>query len=74
MNALADFGTPMLIGEGFVVMPVLIYSEFVSEMGGQANFAAALSRHHGGAHLPDFPRCRNTWSTAKSFTMSACAR
>ena len=43
MNALADFGTPMLIGEGFTVMPVLIYSEFVSEMGGQANFAAALA-------------------------------
>jgi iron(III) transport system permease protein len=43
MNALADFGTPMLIGEGFRVMPVLIYSEFVSEVGGQANFAAALS-------------------------------
>ena len=43
MNCLADFGTPMLIGEGFRVMPVLIYSEFVSEVGGQANFAAALS-------------------------------
>ncbi len=43
MNALADFGTPMLIGEGFRVMPVLIYSEFISEVGGQANFAAALS-------------------------------
>lgn len=43
MNALADFGTPMLIGEGFNVMPVLIYSEFISEVGGQANFAAAMS-------------------------------
>lgn len=43
MNALGDFGTPMLIGEGFIVMPVLIYSEFVSEVGGEANFAAALS-------------------------------
>lgn len=43
MNALADFGTPMLIGEGYTVMPVLIYSEFISEMGGKANFAAALS-------------------------------
>lgn len=43
MNALADFGTPMLIGEGYMVMPVLIYSEFVSEVGGKANFAAALS-------------------------------
>jgi len=43
MNALADFGTPMLIGEGFNVMPVLIYSEFISEVGGQANFAAAMA-------------------------------
>lgn len=43
MNALADFGTPMLIGEGFVVMPVLIYNEFISEVGGSANFAAAIA-------------------------------
>jgi iron(III) transport system permease protein len=43
MNALADFGTPMLIGEGFSTMPVLIYSEFISEVGGNASFAAALS-------------------------------
>lgn len=43
MNALADFGTPMLIGEGYNVMPVMIYSEFISETGGQANFAAALA-------------------------------
>ncbi|SCN23232.1 Putrescine transport system permease protein PotH [Clostridium sp. N3C] len=43
MNCLADFGTPMLIGEGYRTMPVLIYSEFISEVGGQANFAAALS-------------------------------
>ena len=43
MNALADFGTPMLIGEGYTVMPVLIYGEFISEMGGKANFAAALA-------------------------------
>ncbi len=43
MNALADFGTPMLIGEGYTVMPVLIYNEFISETGGSANFAAALA-------------------------------
>ena len=43
MNALADFGTPMLIGEGFNVMPVMIYSEFINEVGGQANFAAAMA-------------------------------
>ena len=43
MNAMADFGTPMLIGEGFNVMPVMIYSEFVNEVGDQANFAAAMA-------------------------------
>lgn len=43
MNALADFGTPMLIGEGYNVMPVMIYSEFINEVGGQANFAAAMA-------------------------------
>lgn len=43
MNALADFGTPMLIGEGYNVMPVMIYSEFINEVGDQANFAAAMA-------------------------------
>jgi iron(III) transport system permease protein len=43
MRALADYGTPQLIGEGYVVLPVLIYNEFVGETGGSANFAAAIS-------------------------------
>lgn len=43
MTSLADFGTPMLIGEGFTVLPVLIYNEYISEMGGNANLASALS-------------------------------
>lgn len=43
MNALGDFGTPRLIGEGYPVMPVVIYNEFVSEVGGTANFSAALA-------------------------------
>ena len=43
MNSLADFGTPMLIGEGYQTMPSLIYNEFVSETGGEANFAAAMA-------------------------------
>lgn len=43
MNALADFGTPMLIGEGFRTMPTLIYSEFISEVGGNANFSASMA-------------------------------
>lgn len=43
MTSLADFGTPMLIGEGYKVLPVLIYEEYMSEMGGNANMAGALS-------------------------------
>ncbi|MBN1982502.1 MAG: iron ABC transporter permease, partial [Chitinivibrionales bacterium] len=43
MTATADFGTPMLIGEGYKVLPVLIYEEYVSETGGNAPMASALS-------------------------------
>jgi iron(III) transport system permease protein len=43
MVALADFGTPMLIGEGFRTFPVTIFTEFISELGGDDGFAAALS-------------------------------
>ncbi len=43
LRALADFGTPMLIGQGFKTVPVLIYTEFISEMGGDTGFAAAVS-------------------------------
>lgn len=43
MRAFADFGTPMLIGEGYRTFPVTIYQEFVSELGGNDGFAAALS-------------------------------
>lgn len=43
MRALADFGTPMLIGEGYRTMPVLIYTSFISEMGNDPAFAAAIS-------------------------------
>ena len=42
-NAFSDFGTPMMIGEGFRVMPVLVFAEFVGEVGGSAHFASALS-------------------------------
>jgi len=43
MRALADFGTPMLIGEGFRTFPVTIFNEFISELGGDDGFAAAIS-------------------------------
>ncbi|AWE07192.1 iron ABC transporter permease [Lysinibacillus sp. 2017] len=42
MRVIADFGTPMLIGEGYRTMPVLIYTQFMSEVGGDDGFAAAL--------------------------------
>lgn len=43
MRALADFGTPMLIGEGFQTIPVIVYNQFIGEMGGDSGFAAAIS-------------------------------
>lgn len=43
MTSIADFGTAMLIGEGYRVLPVLIYRSFMGEMGSDANFAAAIA-------------------------------
>ncbi len=43
MAALADFGTPMMIGEGYKVLPVLIYQAYLSEMGGNATMASTMS-------------------------------
>lgn len=43
MRAFADFGTPMLIGEGYRTFPQLIYTQFISEVGGDAGFASAIA-------------------------------
>jgi len=43
MTSLSDLGTPMLIGEGYKVLPVLIYEEYVSEMGSNASMASTMS-------------------------------
>lgn len=43
MRAFADFGTPMLIGEGFRTFPVVLYTEFINEVGGNDGFAAAIA-------------------------------
>jgi len=43
MRAFADFGTPLLIGEGYRVFPVEIYTQFLGETGTNYNFAAAIS-------------------------------
>ena len=33
----------MLIGEGYRTFPVLIYNQFISEVGGNSAFASALA-------------------------------
>lgn len=43
MQAFADFGTPMLLGEGYQTFPVLIYNQYLGENGTNFNFAAALA-------------------------------
>lgn len=43
MTSLADFGTPALIGAGYRVLPIMVYNEFMGEIGGNHSFASALS-------------------------------
>jgi len=43
MTCLADFGTPMLLGEGYVVLPVLVYNEYMSESATNPFMASTLS-------------------------------
>lgn len=43
MRAFADFGTPLLIGEGYRTFPVEIYNQYLGENGTDYNFAAAIS-------------------------------
>lgn len=43
MRAFADFGTPLLIGEGYRTFTVEIYTQFLSEVGSNYAFASAIS-------------------------------
>ena len=43
MQAFADFGTPMLLGDGYQTFPVLIYNQYLGETTNNYNFAAALA-------------------------------
>lgn len=43
MRAFADFGTPLLIGEGYRTFPVEIYNQYLGENGTNHSFAAAIS-------------------------------
>lgn len=43
MRSFADYGTPMLIGENYNTLPVIVYKEFLSEIGSSDGLAAAIS-------------------------------
>ena len=43
MRCFSDFGTPMLIGEGYRTFPVTIYDAYMSELGGNNGFAASIA-------------------------------
>ena len=43
MNALADFGTVMVLGEGIQCLSTMVYKEYINEIGGNSNFSAAIS-------------------------------
>lgn len=43
MRAFADYGTPLLIGQGYQTFPVIIYNEYFGETGSDHNFAAAVA-------------------------------
>ncbi len=43
MRAFSDFGTPLLIGEGYRTFTVEIYNQYLGETGGNHNFAASIS-------------------------------
>ena len=42
MMAVANFGTPMILGGGYQVLPTLAYDRFTSEVGQEPGLAAAL--------------------------------
>ena len=43
IRALSDFGTPMLMGEGYRTFPVILYTEFVGEVSQNKGFASAIA-------------------------------
>ena len=42
MRVFSDFGTPMLIGEGYRTFPTVLYNQFMGEVSNDSYFAAAL--------------------------------
>lgn len=42
MRVFSDFGTPMIIGEGYKTFPVMLYTQFMGEVGTNDGFAASM--------------------------------
>lgn len=42
MRVFSDFGTPMIIGEGYKTFPVTLYTQFMGEVGTNDSFAASM--------------------------------
>lgn len=42
MRVFSDFGTPMIIGEGYKTFPVELYTQFMGEVGTNDGFAASM--------------------------------
>ena len=42
MRVFSDFGTPMIIGEGYKTFPVMLYTRFMGEVGTNDGFAATM--------------------------------
>ena len=43
IDAFTDFGTPLLLGQGYMVMPLFVFNQFMGDMGGNQNFASAMA-------------------------------
>jgi len=43
LTAFAEFGAPMVIGEGYQVLPTIVYSLFVNEMGSKSGMASTAA-------------------------------
>ena len=71
MTALADYGTPgILAGGDFRTLPTLIYNEYLSETGGNANLASAISMIIVIIALVIL-FIQKAWVARKNYTMSA---
>ena len=42
MRVFSEFGTPMIIGEGYKTFPVMLYTQFMGEVGTNDGFAATM--------------------------------